>query len=559
MINKVSYVPKNTCIPNFRNNANLKGMSFDEFIRQPQARRSETVQKKNVVKALAIGIALTTAAALIAFGLIKNKSKINDFIENAKLKRFSNDLAKKFPQDDNYRKRLAASLGLSEKESYKLSSVAGVEELRQTMENYSLTPQIFSSGTAVFDINGKLLEFKNENVLKQTFGANLHIHTENSDGKLTVQKLLDDSASYANKRIKSQKQPFYIAITDHDTVEGCKEAVEIIKKNPQKYKNLRLFLGMETTLTYKNPEYLDTKGQIHILSYGINPYSKETVNFVTPLIRKNHENINSALKYAKKKYGQTDGMETIDFSLDDFAKITKSIKTGLRNSNLYMKDYLQFKLIYTQNVAQNEKLAEVLKKSQIDLSKIDYSKPIELIGKNLDYSQGQKHYDYYYKALQKYILGLVKEKNPHINEAEVQKTFPKLSEKMISSLDEIEQLVYADWSRLYVPQIELVEFEKGIEALSKMQDGVLSFAHPGIIFPEHSVKNSAELPKLYKKLFSIFKEKGKEKAHYVEGFYQTYDNTPELSMYKKLIEMAKDMGLKQTGGIDTHSTNIFSI
>lgn len=557
MINKISYTPKCANMPNFRNNANLKSMSFDEFIRQPQARRSETVAKKNIKKPLLTGIAITAGLALVALGLIKNKNKINDFLEVSKLKRFSKDLAKKFPQDDNYRKRLAVSLGLSEKESYKLSSIAGTEELRQTMGKYSSAPQVFSVGSPIYDKTGKLIELKNENVLNQIFGANLHIHTENSDGKLTVQKLLDDSASYADKRIKSQKQPFYIAITDHDTVAGCKEAIEIIKNNPKKYRNLRLFLGMETTCVYKDTQYLKNSGQIHILSYGINP--NEVDSFIMPRIRKNHESINSALEFAKKKYGKIEGMEKTDFNLDDFAKITKSIKTGLRNSRLYMKDYLQFKIIYTQALTQNENLTELLKKSQIDLSKIDYSKPIELIGENLDYSQGQKYYEYYYKALQKYIIGLVKAKNPAVNEAEVQKMFPKLSEKITSSLNEIEQLVGADWSKLYVPQIELVGFEKGIEALSKMQDGVLSFAHPGIIFPANSVKNSADLPKLYKKLFSIFKEKGKEKAQYVEGFYQSYYNIPETPIYKQLIEIAKKMGLKQTGGIDTHSANIFSI
>lgn len=559
MISKISYTPKCANMPNFRNNTNLKGMSFDEFIRQPQARRSETVSKKGIKKPLLIGIATVAGVALISFGLIKNKNKINDFLEVSKLKRFSNDLAKKFPQDDNYRKRLATSLGLSEKESYKLSSIAGTEELKQTMEIFSSTPQVFSAGSPVYNKNGKLIEIKNENVLNQIFGVNLHIHTENSDGKLTVQKLLEDSASYADKRIKSQKQPFYIAITDHDTTAGCKEAIDIIKNNPKKYKNLRLFLGMETTCVYKDPEYLKNSGQIHILSYGINPYSKEMDDFIMPRIRKNHENINSALEFAKNKYGKIEGMEKTDFSLDDFSKITKSIKTGLRNSRLYMKDYLQFKIIYAQALTQNENLTELLKKSQIDLSKIDYSKPIELIGENLDYSQGQKYYEYYYKALQKYIVELLKAKNPAINEAEVQKMFPKLSEKITSSLNEIEQLVGADWSKLYIPQVELVGFEKGIEALSKMEDGVLSFAHPGIIFPANSVKNSTDLPKMYKKLFSIFKEKGKEKAQYVEGFYQSYYNTPETPIYKQLIEIAKKMELKQTGGIDTHTTNIFSI
>lgn len=557
-------IQKITATPNIRNTNSInhqftsKNTSFDEFIKSPQTKATNSINKKRNLKPLIIGLSIASAIGISALAIIKNKNKIKELLEVNKLKKFSNELAKKFPEDDKYRKRIAQSIGLSEKESYKLASIAGVEELHFAMQKHASFPEVFSPGSAVFDKSGKVLGFRNENLATQLFGINLHTHTIHSDGNITVANLLDDASQYANQRMVSRQQPFYIGITDHDGIEGCKEAIQIIKKDPKKFQNLRLILGLESTVTYKAPQYFNNEGQIHILSYGINPYADDLDRFITPRIIKNHANINRALNNANEMFGRKSGQTNIDFDLDDFAKLTQSIKTGLRNSNYYMKDYLQFKLIFNESITQNKELLELLKKSGFDTKCTDYSKPMSLIGENLDYSKGQKYYEYYYKALQKHIYQLVKEKNPYIQEGEVFKLFPKLSNKTIQSLNKIEQAAYNETSKLYIPPVELFNFEAGIETLANMKDGVLSFAHPGVIFPANTVKDTKKLPELFEKLYEIFKTKGKDKAQYVEGYYQSYFNTPELPIYKQLIEIGKNLGLKQTGGLDTHSTNIFS-
>ena len=554
MIKRIENIPafKNT---NVINNYNLRrsNTSFDEFIKNPQTKGvvATTKSTKKNLKPLIIGLGIAGAIALATIGIIKNKNKINELLEINKLKKLSNELAKKFPEDDKYRKRIAQSIGLSEKESYKLASIAGVEELNFVMSKNATSPDVFSPGSAIFDKSGKFLGFNKQNLATQLFGINLHTHTVHSDGNITVANLLDDASNYANKRMVSRNQPFYIGITDHDGIEGCKEAIQIVKNNPKKFQNLRLFLGLESTVTYKNPQYFNNEGQIHILSYGINPHAQDLDRFITPRIIKNHENINRALNNANEMFGRKSGQTNIDFDLDDFAKLTQSIKTGLRNSNFYMKDYLQFKLIYNETITHNKALTEFLKTSGINLSASDYAKPMALIGENLDYSKGQKYYEYYYKALQKHILELAKEKNPNIKEAQIAKLFPSLSKKTIESLDKIEQAAYNESSKLYIPPIELVSFEQGIETLANMKDGVLSFAHPGVIFPANTVKDTKKLPELFEKLYELFKIKGKDKAQYVEGYYQSYFNTPDLPIYKQLIEIGKRLGLKQTGGLDT--------
>ena len=57
----------------------------------------------------------------------------------------------------------------------------------------------------------------------------LHIHSDFSDGNYSISEICE--------RCKNEGV-YEIAITDHDTVEGCKEAVRIIASNPEKYKNL---------------------------------------------------------------------------------------------------------------------------------------------------------------------------------------------------------------------------------------------------------------------------------------------------------------------------------
>ena len=77
------------------------------------------------------------------------------------------------------------------------------------------------------------------------FCANLHVHTENSDGTMTVEEVLK------NARILSDKNPnFLVAITDHDTVEGDKEAVELIKKY-EDVSRIWLFSGVQRKEAHK--------------------------------------------------------------------------------------------------------------------------------------------------------------------------------------------------------------------------------------------------------------------------------------------------------------------
>jgi Predicted metal-dependent phosphoesterases (PHP family) len=76
--------------------------------------------------------------------------------------------------------------------------------------------------------------------------GDFHIHSTNSDGKYDVKSLID---RYIDKEFD------IIAITDHDTMEGCKEAIEYGKT-----KGFKVVPGIEISTKYNGED-------IHILGY----------------------------------------------------------------------------------------------------------------------------------------------------------------------------------------------------------------------------------------------------------------------------------------------------
>ena len=455
--------------------------------------------------------------------------------------------------DCAYRNRIAQGAGLLPEEAYKLNSIAGLDEFVERTSELALNPEIYSPGGKIFNPNGSIKAFDNKNIENLIFGANFHIHTQNSDGALTVEKLLNDSAKYADKYFEKNKKPFFIAITDHDSVQGCIEAVNIIKSDPEKYKNLKLVLGIENTTKIKNSPFLYQDGEAHVLSYCINPFSDDIQNFLIKRVQANKQNVVNVLNNANEKFNGIINQYDFKYDIDDMSHIAPMIKGSVKNASYYIKDYLQFKLIYSFAVSRNKQLLDILKEKGININNIDYSTFIKYIPKNLDYSQGQKYFDYYLTALREYF-----EKQLSCDKAEINRLIPQIPSSLKSVLQEMENLTLTPNSPLYAPNNEFPLFEDCISALAKFKDGAISMAHPGVLFPYKALKSNEDTVKLYEKLYEIFNLKGKPKKLFSEDFYGSYYNNNE-SLYKKLHEISEKYSLLKTGGLDTHSTNIFSV
>ncbi len=87
----------------------------------------------------------------------------------------------------------------------------------------------------------------------------LHIHSTASDGSFTPAEIIDQA---------SNAGVCAIAITDHDTVDGVKQAIE--SGIPQ---HLEFITGVE--LSAQALDGFTSGGSIHILGYGFSPYDKD--------------------------------------------------------------------------------------------------------------------------------------------------------------------------------------------------------------------------------------------------------------------------------------------
>lgn len=84
--------------------------------------------------------------------------------------------------------------------------------------------------------------------------SDLHTHTNFSDGSLSPEELLDKAKNIGLK---------YLAITDHDTVDGVKY---IYENGLYPDKNLRIIFGIEFSA-------LDPNHDIHIVGYNVDIYN----------------------------------------------------------------------------------------------------------------------------------------------------------------------------------------------------------------------------------------------------------------------------------------------
>ena len=100
--------------------------------------------------------------------------------------------------------------------------------------------------------------------------ADLHIHTDISDGSLSTEEVI--------KKAK-EKGLTHIAITNHDTVKGLKEAVELGKKY-----NIVVIPGVEiSAYDYKRNR------KVHLLGYGIDLDGKHITNLCERLLKDRNE------------------------------------------------------------------------------------------------------------------------------------------------------------------------------------------------------------------------------------------------------------------------------
>ena len=515
---------------------------------QPDAFINSQKTSKNK-KLLIAGLFVLAALGIAAIAFRKN-------IKRSHVEKVFKEQMSRFPSDIEYRKAIVADMGLPAGDYHKLRPVIGVQELEDFVQKSQGNEVWYVPGTKTYKGNEAIFSGK-ENAQNFKFRANLHLHTHHSDGTITVPQLFEEAVGYADKLAKKTKQPFYIAITDHDSVEGCKEAVNLILSDPWKYRNLRVALGVEHSLLHANTALLNEPAYIHVLSYGINPFGKDIGSFLTPRVQKNRENITAVIENANNQFRSVLDKNKFSYDFDEAAKMAPLLKSSPRVTDLCMKDYFQFKLIHAETVGNNRALQEFFARHYFDPEDFDFTSAIRKIPENPDYSKGQKYWEHYHDALKKHIMDTVREKAPAIDEKELTRCFVDISQDTKDALAKFESGCLDPTSSLFVKKVGWPDYKSGIEQLSSFEHGVMGMAHPGVLFPANCTKSEKDMPELYKELYDIFTEKGGDKAKFAEGYYQVYFKNMDFDIIKELDDLGSTYNLLKTGGLDTHSASVF--
>ena len=300
--------------------------------------------KKEIVAA-AIGASSIIAGIVIYKNLKSTNKKIEKCIDNV--------ITKGSSLDNEYRKSILKALNLPESKLDSIQSILGEQEFKSTITKFSALPKAYTPGNSL--ITKTQDEYILDGVKNKTFRISLHNHTTHSDGKMNIKELLEQAANYAdevynhnknNTKVVAQEAPFTIAITDHDTVEGCKEVVKIISNNPEKYKNLRVVLGSELSVecTYLGSEQKKPVS-VHLVLNCINPFDENLNNFLDKIKTNRKKLAEKFFDDFKQEISETlDKKVAEKFSLKEAQEEHKVLKDGLNYPWYYLKSYVKSKL-----------------------------------------------------------------------------------------------------------------------------------------------------------------------------------------------------------------------
>ena len=233
------------------------------------------------------------------------------------------EISSRSEKDITYIKSLSSATGCPVEN---LKAVVGIDEFKSILKG---------------------LNSENYNPNSSRYMINTHTHTQWSDGKASVEKILDE----AQQRGKASGNNFLIGITDHDCIDSGREAIHLISKNPEKYNKIRFVVGIEPCLKYENPKILKEPIPFDAIGYCINPFDKKTRKlFEVPM--------NANRNYAKIIINEANKRWSINATYDKACEYNPLIRTGGSSGFFkFTKEYLENTL---KQEGKNYKSNEVL-------------------------------------------------------------------------------------------------------------------------------------------------------------------------------------------------------
>ena len=359
-----------------------------------------------------------------------------------------------------------------------------------------------------------------ENIRNGTFIADLHCHTNYSDGRISVQNMLDQAAEYGNRLKNINGKKFIFALTDHDGIKGVVEALKIIAKNPKKYENIKFIPASELSFVVhcedgsKRAHKYRTDVQMpEALIYNINPFSETSKTFFNDLYSNRKKQTELMIKEANELI--RDG----NFSVKEYNKYVLKKRDDdyfIMNQHWHIMDYI----ITKTNVVE---AAKKQMKGVRDLTREIIS---DLQKKNI------KPYSFnIYNQLKSKRLITESIMPRFAYDKLVQKFFPHSQGKNVKTNVEHS---FAD-----------------IVNYAQREDAQLALAHPAYFLQNFKLEDG------YQRLGEYI-EKSNGRLNFIEKYHQAYhidknrdiQTEQELKDYNKIIDR---YNLVNIGGRDNHS------
>ena len=356
--------------------------------------------------------------------------------------------------------------------------------------------------------NSKSENYKSsaQNINSGIFNIDLHLHSNYSDGYASVPNLLEQAASYADKVFAKTGKKFTFALTDHDRVGGVREALKIIKSNPDKYKNLNFIPAVELSFSFIS------NGKIkagELLAYFINPDSKEIKILVENLNKNRYEMIDNAINKLGKGFSRSE--------MENYF-INKDGETFAYNLHYRIRNYAQIKKRINKIAKESNENPDLL----------------------------------YRKIMQNYVFSYKRVPKPYVSPEGLENY---LKQNNIKTKTEIYDKKIDEICEEFFPKIvdgKIVSntensFEKIIETFKNDENVVLAFAHP--YFTAQEMTN-------YKKEFENLIKLSNGKIKMAEIYHQSYPQNIPIDKINKINQYLLKKNLISLGGRDNHSSNL---
>lgn len=345
-----------------------------------------------------------------------------------------------------------------------------------------------------------------QNVDNGIFQLDLHSHSNHSDGYAKVEDILNQACEYGNKIYNKTGNKFIFALTDHDSVEGVEEAFKIIRKDPEKYKNIKFVPGVELSFNI-----LDKDGKIksgELLIHCIDPNDEKIQSLTT----KTKNNRRIMIDKTIEELG-------VGFSINELKKyfLKDNYETFAYNLHYRVQNYAQIKnrvinIAKEQNCEASELFEKLMQKYVFDVNgKRKIQKP-NVTFQGFDKFLKENKIETKTKAFDKEI------------ENKSQKYSPKVVDGNIVGDNEN-------------------NFEKIIETLKGDKNIVIGFAHP-YFFAKNLVNPKETLTYMVKNSKGLIKT--------TERFHMAYSNSIDKNKIEKYNKILDDLNLVPLGGYDNH-------